>query len=274
MGQEFAQLDDARNRATFHAVSKPFANLYGKKDARPLVNAGHALHMNFALQGTRWVSSKCFDHEPTDMELTCLLDAPRSLGMSNFEIVETFGAFRVVPARMPAFWIMVSMILGAAFLTALPLILRFTVWSKENSLSLDVILGIWMAGIWLIIIPLGAIVLAVVNRHLAEAGDFLRVDMTGRVLELCRAGRTVPSAEILAFTEVSRYFRYDRRWGEWMGKRQTGVLVSAANGGAELIALMDGPSHPPLADRLANIFKVPVRRIKLSRDESRALEDC
>jgi hypothetical protein len=111
-----------------------------------------------------------------------------------------------------------------------------------------------------------------VNRHYAASKDFLRVDMRKQTLELCREDRTVSAAEIIAFTDVSRYYR-SRIDNEWFHRQQWGVLVQAADGGVELYALVDGSSNPPLADRLATIFHVPVRRLSLSQTESRDLDD-
>lgn len=232
--------------------------------------------MKLTFQGARWGSSRCFDHDPADSELTCLLDAPRCLGMSNFRIVEAGGILRVVPEQWPTTWIVATTLPVAVLFTAVPIFLEFG--SSSGSSLFDMLFAVflwaWFAFIWLVLMPLVAVVPIVVNHYKRKADDFLRVDMTRRVLELCRADRTLRSTEILAFTEVSRFLRLDRRGGEWLGNLQTGVLVRTANGGTELLALADGMRRQRLADRLASVFQVPVRRIKLSKSESRALNDC
>jgi hypothetical protein len=193
--------------------------------------------------------------------------------MAGFKIAETDGLLRVIPARLPTFWIVASMLPVAILFTVITLFLERPSSSEMFSLLSNVFVWGWIAACWLMM-PFVAAVLTFVNRQKAKTDDFLRVDMTRRAVELCRTGRTVQAAEILAFTEVLRYFRLDRRGGEWIRNLQTGVLARTASGGVELLALADGKSRPPLADRLASIFQVPVRRIELSRSESRALNDC
>jgi hypothetical protein len=217
------------------------------------------------------LSSMQFDHNPADADLTCLLAAPRSLGMSDFKIIEKDGKLRVIPTQLPIIGIMASMVLGGVILTAVPMFLRSPILPGESSTLFDVLSGIWVASIWLVLIPFWAVVLAVVNRQIAKTDDFLRVDTTKRILELCHEARTLRAADIVAFTELTRWVHGAEGWGKTL---QTGVLVRTANGGIVLLALADGGSHLRLAYRLASIFHVPVRRIELSRSESRALNDC
>jgi hypothetical protein len=79
----------------------------------------------------------------------------------------------------------------------------------------------------------------------------------------------------LKFTEVSRYYRSGRRW-RWT--QQTGVLTRGEAGAVELHPVIREddwrPPEPHWADRLADLFRVPVRRVELDRAESEALGDC
>ena len=212
-------------------------------------------------------SSKCFDHDPSDTELMCLLES--SSGLAGIKIVETDGVLRIRPGLLPVTWIMLSMILGGVIVTGV-LILIY----KSDPAFFEIAFWGMLVFCWLFLIPFWWIVLVVINRAIAANDDFLRVDMGKRTLELCRERRTFQAAEIFAFTEVSRYCRWDRRGGEWLQKLQTAVLVRTADSQTELHAMVVGKTRPPLADRLASIFGVPVRRIKLNKSESRALNDC
>jgi hypothetical protein len=211
--------------------------------------------------------SMLFNHNPSDSELTCVLKCPGQLG--GYKIVEGPGTFRVSPAKLPTIGIIVFTTLGASALTAW----MFYMMRSENQPLNIIDVGFWIfiTGIWLVIIPVCLVALVVINRRIAKTEDFLRVDTTKRTLELCRDARTYRAADIVAFTELTRWLRGAEGWGK---TQLTGVLVRTANGGVELYPLADVKSRPPLADRLVSIFQVPIRRIELSRSESRALNDC
>ena len=121
--------------------------------------------------------------------------------------------------------------------------------------------------------------LIAINRLFARKGNYFKVDQTQRTLEICRLGRTVGSRDIKAVTLLVRWYR--NAGGAWSKTRQTGLLVSAAGNGFELYPLvreleenLSFKGKSTWADRLANIFQVPIRRVELSRWESRALDDC
>ena len=206
-----------------------------------------------------------FDHDPSDTELTCVLQC--SNGVAGIKVVETDGMVRIRPGLFPVTGIMLSMILGAVVFTGV-LIVIYRTDPDFFGIVFWVMLGLY----WFFLIPFWWIVLLVINRAIAANDDFIRVDMGRRTLELCEEGRTFRAAEILAFTEISRYYRSDAAFG-WLRRLQTSVLVRAADSQIELHALVDGATRPPWADRLASIFAVPVRRIKLNKSESRALND-
>jgi hypothetical protein len=144
--------------------------------------------------------------------------------------------------------------------------------------KLDSLLVAFLLIGWLVCLPGLLVVLAVVSRLVAQKGDYLKVDMARRTLELCQVGRTLKASEIIAFTLLTRWYRSS---GAWNKTYQAGVLVRTPDNRVELLPVVRelGENVPSSkksqwADRLASIFQVPVRRIELSRSESRALNDC
>jgi hypothetical protein len=209
-----------------------------------------------------------FDHVPSDSELTHLLPVPNQV--APFKVIESDPMFlRVRPGLMPIKFIGLSMVFGAAVITSMMIF-----FGRDATQSLPFAIVFWgiVASFWLLIIPVCLGVVFLVNYQVAESEDFFRVDLRSQTLELCREDSTVLADEILAFTEVGRYYR-SRSDKEWLRRRQTGVLVRAADGGTQLYALIDGESNSPLADRLASIFHVPIRRVSLSMSESQELND-
>jgi hypothetical protein len=166
---------------------------------------------------------------------------------------------------------MLSMILGGVVFTGAIIFALTRTGPKPPGFDI----GLWgmLAFCWLGLIPFWWIVLLVVNRSITAKDDFVQVDPARRTLEVCTDGRTFQAADILAFTEVSRFYHDAGRSGKWLPKLQSGVLLRAADAQTELHALVDGKTRPPLPDRLASIFAVPVRRIQLTKSESRALSD-
>jgi hypothetical protein len=215
------------------------------------------------------VSSISFDHDPADSELTCLLQGPRQ--PIGFRIIETDGTIRATSALVPVKGIILSMLVGATVMT---LGARLMVTSGNATLTLweEIVFGIWTAAIWFVILPVTLVAMIFSNRKLAKIEDFFRVDLSERVLKIGHAGRTFRASEIRAFTDLSRWFHNDS--AAWSPRRQIGVLVRTPASGTELFLLLDGDSNRPLADRLASIFQVPVRRIELNKAESKALNDC
>lgn len=215
-------------------------------------------------------SSKRFDHDPSDMELACLLQSPR--GLVGTTIVETDGLLRIRLASMPVTWIMLSMILGAVLISGLMILISRSDHNRPP--FFEVFFWGFLAFIWLLLVPFWCAVLFVVNHQIAAKDDSVRVDAVRRTLELCEAGSTLSAADLLAITEISRFY-CDRGYsGKWLPKLQTGVLVRSGDAAVELHALIDGKTRPPAAERLAGVLQLPVRRITLTKAESQALHDC
>jgi hypothetical protein len=133
---------------------------------------------------------------------------------------------------------------------------------------------------WLLVLPTLLLLLTAVNRSFARKGDYFRVDKSALTFTLCQVGKTFKAAEILAFTELSRWCRYGH--APWRATRQMGILVRAPGRHVDLYPVFrELEENIPLlgrrfrlVDRLAEIFQVPVRRVKLDRRESRSLGDC
>lgn len=217
-----------------------------------------------------WPPSLHFDDQPDDIELTCLLQAPHK--WANLEMIEEFGVLRVRAKKMPALTIILATMLGTILMTIASI--QFLGPKPGEPAIFQTLFWLLPAFLWLIILPFVAIVLAVLNHRIAEEDDVLRVNIARRTLEICWVNRTLKAAEILAFTDVSRYFRYDRRGGEWTPRTSTGVLVRGENGAIEFSALAKGAISRRLAGRLAAIFDVPLRQVVLNKAESKALGDC
>jgi hypothetical protein len=219
-------------------------------------------------------SSVRFDHSPEDSELVCLLgdrDCPGSI-----DVLETSDSLVVRPGLFRMKYVVPWMLLVASGMTAAPWIARHF----GNNLAFGPALWLFVAMMWLLVLPSLFLLLVFMNRSFASKGDYFRVDKSALTFTLCQAGKTCKAAEILAFTELSRWCRYGHV--PWGATRQTGVLLRAPGGRVDLYPLFRelGENIPlfgrrqRLVDRLAEVFQVPVRRVKLGRRESRALGDC
>ena len=211
-------------------------------------------------------SSISFDSVPDDAQLVCLL-GDRDWG--PVKEAEEGGLLTVRPWLFPmkfvAPWMVFTLVVGTAA----------TIYVHH---PLDAALWWFLAFGWLLCLPATLALMIAINRSLAKKGDLFKVDSARRTLELCRAGRTIKADEIVAFTMLTRWYRDAS--GTWDERNQTSVLVRLPNHRFELYPVVRGSSQNwqlrklTWADRLANIFQVPVRRIELNRSESRELNDC
>jgi hypothetical protein len=214
--------------------------------------------------------SMSFDHDPNDSELTCLLgDSSQPFSV---KVVETADSLAARAWLLPMKWIVPWMALVAAGITCGVLFMAFANHGTTKFASLFFWVPIvFLAFLWLLALPSFLGILLFVNRYFAKKGDYFSVDKMRHALTAGQPGRTFRADEIIAFTELTRWYR---QRGEWSTKRQTGVLVRAADRQVELHPLVNGAGKRSLADQLASVFQVPVRRIELSRAESKALKDC
>ncbi len=215
--------------------------------------------------------SMCFDGVPDDAHLVCLLGDP---DCGSVEAVEEAGVLIVRPWLFPMKFVAPWVIFTGIVITCL---LFFMPRLRHEKPDYPVV-AFFLVLVWLVCIPAFLGLLTFVNRYFARKGDFFKVDMARHTLELCRVGRTLKASEIITFVELTRFYRNTAGWNK---RRQTGVLVRAPSDRVELYPVVgELQENIPLlgrrawADRLAEMFQVPVRRVKLSKAESRALGDC
>jgi hypothetical protein len=209
--------------------------------------------------------SMSFDHVPADSELTCLLG---DSGCGPIKAVENEESLTVRPWQFP----MKYMVPWGIFVMV---VISCMSYFMEGG-NLDLLVWLMLLFGWLVCLPGTLAVMVVINRAFGKKGDHFRVNMSRRTLELCRIGRTVTASEIIAITLLGRWYRH----GAWEKTYQTGVLVRTRDKVEFYPLVRESGENVPAskrskwADRLADIFQAPVRRIELSKSESRALNDC
>jgi hypothetical protein len=220
------------------------------------------------------LSSVRFDHCPEDSELVCLLGDSDCAG--SIEVVDTPESLVARPGLLRMKYLVPWMLFVASVITVATWIARHFGGNVFSDLFVWVLIGMT----WLLVLPAFFGLLAIINHSFAKKGDYFRVDKSGPTLQLCQVAKIFNASDILAFTELSRWCRYGHV--PWGATRQTGVLVRAADGHVELYPVFRELEENipvlgrrlPLTDRLAQIFRVPVRRMKLDRPESQSLGDC
>lgn len=131
--------------------------------------------------------------------------------------------------------------------------------------------------LWLLVFPALFGLMAEINESFKKKGDFYRVDLQRRTLEICRAGQIVQAKQIIAFTFLSRWYRDHNGWTK---THQTGVLIQGSNGKIDHYPLVRELAENTVrskvskwADQLVEVFSVPTRHVELNRSESAALND-
>ena len=213
-----------------------------------------------------------FDRDPDDSQLVWLLGDQECSGAVG---VEEAGVLTVRPRLLPMKvivpWVIMTGIVITCMLCFLPL------WQHKKLDFSWVRFWPFTLLMWLGCIPTLLIILTAVNSTFAKKGNYFKVDSQRRTLELCQAGRTLQADEIIALTVLVRWYRC----AGWDRTYQTGVLVRGADGQVEHYPLvrelgentnLARATH--WADRVASILNVPVRRIELDRQQSKALGDC
>jgi hypothetical protein len=220
--------------------------------------------------------SMTFDHNPADSELTCLLGE----NVPYAKEFELSSVLIVRPGLMPIRWIVAVLIFFACVISFFWTPGIHSMGHAESIAQdwVDLFITWFACGfIWLVFVPSTVGVLWFYNRQLSKKGDFFRVDFQRRTLELCQAGRTLKTDDIIAFTELTRWYGPANSDGNWT--RQTGVLIR--NGpSVEWYPLVPRiwpkqwkKTREPLIDRLACFFQKKVRRIELDRQHSNKLGD-
>jgi hypothetical protein len=216
-------------------------------------------------------ASLSFDRAPDDSELTGLLGDP---DCGPIKHVETDGIITVSPRLVPMKFVVPWMLFVGIVITCM-IIFMPLIENKKPDLS-PLALGL-MSVLWLGAIPGVLGLLFLLNSAFAKKGDYFKVDTTRRTLELCQPGLTFKFDQIAAVIELSRWYR--RCGGILEYTLQTSVLIRKPDGQFDLFPVLREIDVPVFgkakwADRLAAIFQSPVRRINLTRSESRQLNDC
>lgn len=210
-------------------------------------------------------SSACFGHVPNDSELTSLLGDADCGPIKGVEDGKSLTVRPwLIPMKYMAPWAVLTMVV-------------ITVMTAFLYGKFDLLAWLFLAFGWFVCLPgfLGITVL--INWAFAKKGNYIKVDVSRRTLELCRLGRTFTSDQIAAIIELSRWYLLA---GGWEHTLQTSVLIRKPDGQFELFPMLREIQTPRLfgkpqwADRLAAILQTSVRRVKLSRSESRQLNDC
>ncbi len=208
-----------------------------------------------------------FDRVPDDSQLVCLLG---NGGGGPVEAVEEAGLLTLRPKLIPMKYVIPWMILVMVGITCM---VCFMLWVTNDRFSSGFFWLFLFSG-WFVALPVTLAVFAAVNHSMAKYGDYFKVDMARRTLEVRQLGRTFKASEIFAITLLTRW-----RWSDII--HQTGVLVRTQDNRVELcrVVCQTGENihisqRSKWADQLASIFQVPVRRIELSKSESRELNDC
>jgi hypothetical protein len=199
-----------------------------------------------------------FDRVPDDSQLACLLGS-WDWNYGLVKMVEDGGLLIARPRRIPLWFAALFIVSGFVVITVL------AVHAMGNS---DPLMWLWLGLGWFVGLPVFLGIAAAVYYLHAKQGDYFRVNLVLRTLELCQADRTFKVDEIIAITSLMRWYRAFDEWGK---VHQTGMLVRTRDGRVEFYPVVPGIQ---LADRLAASLQVPVRRIEVNKTESRALNDC
>lgn len=219
--------------------------------------------------------SMCFDGIPEDSQLVCLLG---DSDCGPIKAVEEAGVLTVRPWLFPMKVITAWMILVAIAITCM-MCFGTSLLEHRREDFLSPIFWAMLLLLWVLALPGFLGVLALINRSFAKKGDYFKVDLARHTLELCRVSRTIKASEIIAITLLTRW--YCNAGGVWQKTHQTGVLVRTEDNATQLYPVVrelgenvPSPRRSKWADRLANVFQVPIRQVEVSRPESRVLNDC
>ncbi|MBI3412044.1 MAG: hypothetical protein HY040_27250 [Planctomycetes bacterium] len=214
------------------------------------------------------VASLLFERDPEDVDLGSLLGEVDHPG--NIVVVETPDILLARPGLIPMKFVLPWMLVIGAVITLMPWIAPQFGGRFEGPIA-----WLMLAVMWGLVIPAFLGILLLGNRHFAKKGDYFRADKLDPHLEIPRLGRTFGADQILAITELSRWFKH---LGAWEWTRQIGILVRGSDCQVEQHPLVRVNEvewwRRRLSDRIADIFQVPVRRIELKWGASRRLKDC
>jgi hypothetical protein len=209
------------------------------------------------------LNRQSFDHEPVDAQLVALL-GPFEF-VDPIKIEDTAASLTASAGSIPMKFAVPFMLLFVSGITAAR-------WYFPKFDLPWFIIGI----VWFAILPTFFAILVFINRTLTKMGVFFRADKLHRTLTLPSINVTLAAKQIVAFTQVDRWYKGNTAFGlSWI--RMTAVLTRREDGGFDYFPLTRETSRRVfqelLVDRLGQIFNVPVRKIVLTRLESKSLQD-
>ncbi len=204
-----------------------------------------------------------FAAPPTSAELAAVLPAPRA---DRLSYTASNDSFEVGVAARPVWLLLPGLVWFGVVVTVAPWMAplwggQFMGWGRWCVLMLVN---------WIVLLPAVLVLLSwlVQRKHAGES--VLVVDLAAGKLYLPTGDRAVAVGELFQVVEVIRWAEDERQWKPVV---QTSLVLLVAEGGFEVVPLVTevrpSPFGMPLADRLGDVFGVPIIRVQLSDEESR-----
>ncbi|MGI9458247.1 MAG: hypothetical protein ACR2NU_16915 [Aeoliella sp.] len=209
-----------------------------------------------------------FDHPPIASELVTLLDGRvvadlRCLGEGRY--------FEIAPVSIPVWFLLPGLIWFGLLVGVAPI--AAPLWGGE-------FMGAWrwlalVAFTWFLLMPVILLLFALLIEHRTSHDAVAVVDTEARELHLPHCDRRLTGEEVFQFVELSRWCRSVE---DWRPVHQVSVVARLPEGRFELLPIVTqlGASRSDLSvvTRLVEVFSVPVVKIQLDQEQSKALEDC
>jgi hypothetical protein len=210
---------------------------------------------------------RTFDHLPNDEVLTALL-GPREL-TNSLEVIdhdhELIIRPRLIPLRFAVPWILLVGCVITALIWFVPAT-RAT-FDRNHAVLFTVMM-------WAMAIPALIGMLAWFNFTFRAHGDYCRIDQRARTLRARFARESIARDEIVFIVDLERFYV---RHGVWDAIRQVSALRQTSGGTYEQYPLATQTEKPifgpDYAALIATALDVPLRRIKSSKAESKAISD-
>lgn len=211
-------------------------------------------------------ASARFHHEPADADLVVPLGDRDQPGW--LDVRDSAEALVVRPGLLPLRFVIPWLLSISAAITAAP-------WMAPRLFPRDPLFLAMLPLLWTAIVPTMIAICVGLNCHFAAKGDYFRADKAARTLTIDPTRRVLAARDIACITEVTRWAWFSHTW-TWV--RQTGVLARESGGGYthHFLVRETRESYPSRrdarpADRLAEVFGVPLHRVRLTLAQSRAL---
>ncbi len=210
---------------------------------------------------------RTFDHEPEDAELVTLL-GPHVL-TTALQVIDNPNELIIRPRMIPMWFAVPWVLLIAGVITALIWFVPATRATMDHSTAVLVTVTLWA-----MILPALFAIFAWINKTFRQQGNYCRVDKRNRTLTARFVDRPMTRDQILCIIDLERHYVSH---GVWDSIRQASVLYQNGDGAIQQYPLateIEGQLFAPdYGGRIATALDVPVRRIRLSKRESKAIGD-